>query len=154
MSVVAVSCVAAWLGIAAFFSFGVAPLVFNVMERTAAGQVVAAVLPRYYITGLGLCAIALVVYVAQAVSGRTGRLRPLLGVVLCAAMIGMLAWAAAGVMPRAEAARRTRDSTAFARAHRESMALNGATMAAAAAVLVLEGLRRGSKEARAPRRPR
>jgi uncharacterized protein DUF4149 len=53
MTVVAVSCVAAWLGIIAFFSFGVAPLVFNVMERTAAGQVVAAVLPRYDITGVG-----------------------------------------------------------------------------------------------------
>jgi hypothetical protein len=47
MNVVAVSCVSAWLGITAFFSFGVAPLVFNVMERTAAGQVAAAELPRY-----------------------------------------------------------------------------------------------------------
>ena len=154
MTVIVVACVAAWLGIMAFFSFGVAPLVFNLMERTAAGQVVAAVLPRYYITGLGLCAIALVVYVAQAVSGRAGRLRPLLGAVLCGAMIGMLAWAAAVVTPRAEAARRTRDSTAFARAHRESMTLNGATMVAAAAVLVLEGLRRGAKVKRAPRPPR
>jgi hypothetical protein len=154
MTVVAVACVAAWLGITAFFSLGVAPLVFNVMERTAAGQVVAAVLPRYYITGLGLCAVALVVYAAEAVSGRAGRVRPLLGVALCAAMVGMLAWAAAVVMPRAEAARRTRDDTAFARAHRASMTLNGATMAAAAAVLVLEGLRRAPQAARAPRRPR
>ena len=154
MNVVAVACVGAWLGIMAFFSFGVAPLVFNVMERTAAGQVVAAVLPRYYITGLGLCAIALVVYVAQAVSGRAGRRRPLLGVVLCAAMIGMLAWAAAVVMPQAEAARRSRDHTAFARAHRSSVTLNGVSMLAAVATIALEGFRRTPKAARTPRRPR
>jgi uncharacterized protein DUF4149 len=154
MMVVAVSCVAAWLGIMAFFSFGVAPLVFNVMERTAAGQVVAAVLPRYYITGLGLCAVAFVVYAAQAVGGSAGRLRPLLGVALCAAMIGMLAWAAAVVMPQAEAARRARDDAAFARAHRTSVTLNGITMLAAVATLGLEGFRRAPKAARGPRPPR
>jgi hypothetical protein len=154
VSVVAVTCVAAWLGIMAFFSFGVAPLVFTVMERTAAGQVVAAVLPRYYVTGLGLCAIALVVSVAQAVSGRGGRARPLLGAVLCAAMMGMLAWAAAVVMPQADAARRGRDDTAFARAHRRSVTLNGATMLAALAILALEGFRRAPTAVRSPRPPR
>jgi hypothetical protein len=154
MSIVAVACVAAWLGITAFFSFAVAPLVFTLVERAAAGQVVAAVLPRYYVTGLGLCAIALVAYVAQAMSGRQGRLRPLVGVALCAAMIGMLAWASLVVMPRAEIARRTRDDTGFARAHRSSVTLNTATMVTALAVLVLEGVRRAPKASRAPRRPR
>ena len=149
MSVVAVSCVAAWLGIAAFFSFGAAPLAFNVMERTAAGQVVAAVLPRYYITGLGLCAVALVVYAAQTASARAGRVRPLVGLVLCAAMIGMLAWAAVVVMPEAEAARRSRDHSAFARAHRSSVTLNGITMLAAVAALALEAFRpKGVRTAR------
>jgi hypothetical protein len=138
----------------AFFSLGVAPLVFSLVERTAAAHVVAAVLPRYYITGVGLCAIALVIYVAQAVSGRAGRLRPLLAVVLCAAMIGMLAWAAAVVAPRAEAARRSRDDSAFARAHRAAVTLNSVTMAAALAVLVLESVRRTPTAARAPRRLR
>lgn len=78
MSVVAVSCVAAWLGITAFFSFGVAPLAFNIMERTAAGQVVAAVLPRSYITGLGLCAVALAG--VEERHGFAGALRALGGV--------------------------------------------------------------------------
>ncbi|HUF92019.1 MAG TPA: DUF4149 domain-containing protein [Candidatus Limnocylindria bacterium] len=154
MTVVAVACIAAWLGIMAFFSFGVAPLAFAMMERTAAGQVVAAVLPRYYITGLGLCAVALVVYAAQAAGGRGGRLRPLAGVVLCAAMMGMLAWAATVLTPQAEAARRTRDDIAFARAHRASVTLNGVTMLAAVAVLALEGVRRAPKAARPPGRPR
>ncbi|MEX2148114.1 MAG: DUF4149 domain-containing protein [Candidatus Rokuibacteriota bacterium] len=154
MTVLAVACVAGWLGIMAFFSFGVAPLAFAMMERTAAGQVVAAVLPRYYITGLGLCAVALVAYAAQAVGGRGGRLRPLAGVVLCAAMMGMLAWAATVLTPRAEAARRARDDTAFARAHRASVTLNGMTMLAAVAVLALEGVRRAPKTARPEPRPR
>ncbi len=150
MTVVAVACVAAWLGIMAFFSFGVAPLAFALMERTAAGQVVSAVLPRYYITGLGLCAVALVVYAAQAAGGRAGRLRPLAGVVLCAAMMGMLAWAATVLTPQAEAARRARDDVGFARAHRASVTLNGITMLAAVAVLVLEGVRRAPKAGRPP----
>jgi hypothetical protein len=154
MSVVAVARVAAWLGIMAFFSFGVAPLVFGVRERTAAAHVVSAVLPRYYATGLGLCAIALVVYVAQAVSGRARRWRPLLGGVLCAAMIGLVAWAAVVVAPQAEAARRRRDDTAFARAHRSSVTLNGATMAAGLALLVIEAFRRTPTGPRAPQRPR
>jgi hypothetical protein len=145
MSVLPVACVAAWLGIMAFFSFGVAPLVFGVMERTAAGHVVRAVLPRYYATGLGLCAIALVVYVAQAVSDRADRWRPLLNVVLCAAMIGLLAWAAAVVTPQADAARRHRDDTGFARAHRSAVTVNGATMATAFALLVIEAFRRTPK---------
>lgn len=152
MSVVAVSCLAAWLGISAFFSFGVAPLAFNVMERSAAGQVVAAVLPRYYITGLGLSAVALLVYVAQAARARAGRVWPLAGIVLCAAMIAMLAWAAVVVMPEAEAARRSRDNSAFARAHRSSVTLNGITMLAAVAALALEAFRpKGVRTARRPR---
>lgn len=148
MTVVAVACLAAWLGITAFFSFGVAPLVFSVMERTAAGQVVAAVLPRYYISGLGLCAIAFLAYVARALGGHAGRLRPLLGAALCGAMVGMLAWAAVVVLPQAESARRARDDRAFARAHRASVQLNGLTMLAGAAALALEGFRRAAKGGR------
>ena len=152
MSVVAVACVAAWLGIMAFFSLGVAPLVFDLMERTAAGHVVSAVLPRYYITGLGLGAIALVTYVARMLSGRPGRTRAVLGIVLCTVMMGLVAWAAAVVTPQAEAARRQRDDAAFARAHRASVAVNGATMAAALALLVIEAFT--PMGTRAPRRLR
>ena len=42
----AVVSVAAWLGIMAFFSFEVAPVVFKTIDRAIAGQAVAAVLPR------------------------------------------------------------------------------------------------------------
>jgi hypothetical protein len=144
----AVVAVAGWLGIMAFFSFGVAPLVFKTIDRAVAGEAVAAVLPRYYDWGLVLCGTALVALIIQTVSGSEGRLRPLVGAALCGAMCGLLVWASTVVMPRAEAARRARDDEAFARAHRASVQLNSATMLAGAALLVLETLSRPARRDR------
>src|SRR2546422_4357000 len=79
----AVVAIAGWLGIMAFFSFGVAPLVFRTIDRAVAGQAVAAVLPRYYDWGLVLCGMAVVACVVQVLSGREGRARPLIGGALC-----------------------------------------------------------------------
>lgn len=140
--------VAAWLGIMAFFSFGVAPLVFRTIDRAVAGQAVAAVLPHYYGWGIALCAVALAAAVVQVLSGREGRLRPLVSAALCGAMLGLLVWSSAVVLPHAEAARRTRDDRAFAQAHRASVRLNGATMVAGALLLVIEGLSPGRRRAR------
>jgi hypothetical protein len=144
----AVVAVAGWLGIMAFFSFGVAPLVFRAIDRTVAGQAVAAILPRYYDWGLVLCAIAVAACVIQVVAGGEGRLRPLIGASLCGAMCGLLVWASTAVLPRAEAARRARDDTVFARAHRASVQLNTATMLTGAAFLVLELLSRSAPRGR------
>jgi len=138
----AVVSVAAWLGIMAFFSFEVAPVVFKTIDRAIAGQAVAAVLPRYYRWGLALSGIALVASALQAMSGRSGRLRPLLGTALAALMVTMLVWASAVLMPRAETARRTRDDPVFARAHRASIQVNLVTLGAGVAFLILEGVSR------------
>jgi hypothetical protein len=124
----------------AFFSFAVAPMVFGLVDRTVAGQVVAAVLPRYYVTGLALVGVALVACVALTLRGADGRVGHLVATVLCAAMLGMLVWASAVLLPQAEAARRARDDRAFVRAHRASVTLNGATMAAALALIVVLGV--------------
>lgn len=132
--------VAGWLGIMAFFSFTVAPLVFRTVDRAVAGQAVAAVLPRYYAWGEALCAVALASAVIQVVSGRAGRLRPLASAALCGVMLGLLVWASTAVLPGAEAARRARDDDGFARAHRAAVRLNGATMVVGAVLLVLEAL--------------
>lgn len=137
-----VACVAGWLGIMAFFSFAVAPLVFRTLDRATAGQAVTAVLPRYYQWGLILSAIALVASVLQVLSGKEDRPRPLTGAVLCAVMVAMLVWASTVVMPRAVAARRAGDDSAFARAHRASVQVNLVTLGAGVALLVLEGLSR------------
>src|SRR4030095_11725202 len=66
----AVVAVAAWLGIMAFFSFEVAPVVFRTIDRAIAGQAVTAVLPRYYRWGLALSGVALVASALQAISGK------------------------------------------------------------------------------------
>jgi Domain of unknown function (DUF4149) len=141
-------CVAGWLAISTFFSFAVAPLAFRVIDRGAAGQLVSAVLPRYYDWGVVLCAVALTASAVLAASGRLPRLRALAGVVLCAVMVASLLWASSVVLPRAESARRARDDTAFAREHRSSVQLNGLTMLAGAAVLLLEGLSRPARRDR------
>ena len=141
----AVVAIAGWLGIMAFFSYGVAPLVFRTIDRAVAGQAVDAVLPRYYDWGLVLCGMAVVACVVQVLSGREGRARPLIGGALCGAMCGLLVWAATVAMPRAEAARRAGDDTAFARAHRSAVQLNTAAMLTGAAFLVLEALSRPAR---------
>src|SRR2546428_12119551 len=131
----AVVAIAGWLGIMAFFSFGVAPLVFRKIDRGVAGQAVAAVLPRYYDWGLVLCGMAVVACVVQVLSGREGRARPLIGGALCGGVFGLLVWAGTGAMPRAEAARRAGGGTAVARAHRSAAQLHTAGMLTGAAFL-------------------
>jgi flagellar motor component MotA len=144
----ALACVAAWIGIAAFFSFVVAPLVFQTVDRTAASVAVSAVLPRYYVWGVVLASVALVTYVALAIHRDGGRLGHVVAAALCATMLAGLGGAWLVVLPRAEAARRARADTAFARAHRSAIQLNGLTLAAGAALLVLETFRRGPRRSR------
>jgi hypothetical protein len=146
LRVLVVICIAGWLAISTFFSFAVAPLAFRVIDRGVAGQLVSAVLPRYYDWGIALCAIALTA--SAVVSGMRPRGRALAGVALCGTMLGLLLWASIVVLPRAESARRTRDDAAFALAHRSAVQLNGLTMLAGAAVLLLEALSRPARRDR------
>jgi len=141
-------CIAGWLAISAFFSFAVAPLAFRVIDRTVAGQLVAAVLPRYYDWGVVLCAIAATASAVQAVSGRRPRGRALAGVGLCGLMLCLLLWASIVILPRAESARQVRDDRAFALAHRTSVQLNGLTLLAGAALLLLETFSRSTRRDR------
>ena len=141
-------CIGGWLAISAFFSFAVAPLAFRVIDRAVAGQLVAAVLPRYYDWGVVLCAIALTASAVLTGLGMRPRGRALAGVALCGTMLGLLLWASIVVLPRAESARHARDDSAFALAHRASVQLNGLTMLAGAAVLLLEALSRPARRDR------
>ena len=148
LRVLVVVCIAGWLGISTFFSFAVAPLAFRVIDRSAAGQLVSAALPRYYEWGVVLTVIALIASAAPAASGYGPRVRALVSTALCAAMLGLLLWASLVVLPRAESARRSRDDTAFALAHRASIQLNGLTLLGGAAVVVLEAFSRPARRAR------
>ena len=125
-----------------------APLAFRTIDRTVAGQLVAAVLPRYYDWGVVLCAVALITAAILAVSGPRPRWRALVGVALCGAMVGLLLWASVVLLPRAEAARRGRDDSAFALAHRSSVQLNGLTMLAGVGVLLLATFSRPARRDR------
>jgi hypothetical protein len=136
----AVSCVAAWLGIMAFFSFVAAPGVFRAVDRRVAGEAVAALLPGYYRWGLVLCALAVVTLLVLAAASRAGRLRHLTSAGLAGVMVVVLAWALAVTLPTADAARRAREDQSFAVAHRSAVRLNLLVMACAAAVLALQAL--------------
>ena len=143
LTVIAVACVGAWLGIVCFFSFAVAPTLFRMVERTTAGEAVAVVLPRYYTSGLVLSAVALVALLlrlARESGGARGA-----GVVSCvvaAILVGVLAWSLWALLPGAEAARRARDDTAFAASHRRAVSLNLAAMVCCVALLGVEAVRR------------
>lgn len=143
LTVIAVACVGAWLGIVSFFSFAVAPTLFRIVEGTAAGEAVAVVLPRYYTAGLvlgGVALLALLLRLARQPGG--ARRAGLVSCLLAAILVAVLAWSLFALLPRAEAARRARDDTAFAASHRQAVSLNLAAMVCSLAVLVAEALRR------------
>lgn len=137
----ALACVAGWLGVQAFFSLGVAPVVFRVIDRAAAGDAVSAVLPRYYLWGAILTAVALLGNGLALWRGRD-RLRDSVASALCALMLASVLWAWLLVLPQAEAARRSRSDTAFVQAHRRAVQLNGLTLLAGAVVVVVAIVRR------------
>ncbi len=49
----------AWVGSILFFSFGVAPIIFGVLDAEAGGKFVRALFPRYYLWGVISSAVAL-----------------------------------------------------------------------------------------------
>lgn len=136
----AVTCVAAWLGIMAFFSFVAAPGVFRAMDRRVAGEAVSALLPGYYRWGLVLSALAAATLLAIAVASHVGRRRHLASAVLAGVMVIVLAWTLAVTFPTADAARQARQDQSFALAHRSAVRLNVLVMVCAVAVLALQAL--------------
>jgi hypothetical protein len=153
MRLLAGAVVLAWLAIMAFFAGIVAPAAFSALDREAAGRLVAAVFPRYYLIGAVLGGLAVVSLGAPALLGR-GRPGDGLGLVLLLGMLGATLYAWLVVLPAAHAAREAAraagavlgtaspEAMAFARLHRLSTALNGVTMLAGVLFLVLSGLRR------------
>ncbi len=143
--------VALWLGIMGFFAFVVAPAAFATLDREAAGRLVGAVFPRYYLAGAVLGALALAVLVGQRLRD-TGRPWDWLGVALVLAMLALTLYAWLMVLPAAQAAREAMrhaptgaaqvEAVSFSRLHRLSTVLNGAVMLAGVAFVVFEASRR------------
>jgi uncharacterized membrane protein len=145
--------VSVWLGAMGFFAFVMAPIAFSVLEREAAGRLVAAVMPRYHwmSVGLGLLALA-------GVIGRSRREAPALldrvpGVLLLV-MLALTLYSLFVVLPEIEPLRvfarsafgrggpPSPEALRFARLHRLSTALSLAVMVSGMAVVALEALRR------------
>ncbi len=115
-----------------------------------AGAAVAALLPRYSVTGIVLAAIALVVFVARTVRLR-GRWPETLAAVLAAAIVATLGWQLVVTLPDAELARQMRDDRAFVVAHRRAVRQNGAAMLAAVLALAVQAVSGAGPSRRRPR---
>jgi hypothetical protein len=133
--VLTIASAAGWLAVMCFFSFFVAPLVFSAVDRPTAARVVPMVLLRYYWFGAALSALALACAVVR------GLRRHVAIATLCAMMLALIGYSLGWLVPAVEAARLANDQIAFVRTHRLSVALNLATMLAAALILVLEAVR-------------
>ena len=143
--------VALWLGIMGCFAFVVAPAAFGALDREAAGRLVGAIFPRYYLIGAVLGALALAALIAHRARG-AGRTLDWLPLALVLLMLAFTLYAWLVVLPAAHAAREAMrgappaqariEAPGFARLHRLSTILNGAVMLAGAAFVALEAARR------------
>ena len=113
-----------------FFAAVMAPLVFTRLPATTAGPFIRQVFPVYYLWVLGFAALAAVALAAQ---------RPIDAAAM-AAVAALTLWLRQGLMPRINQLSDAGESAAFARAHRLSVVLNMAQLAAALGVLVRVGV--------------
>ena len=131
-----------WIGMMTFLSFVVAPTVFGVLDAPQAGDVVAAIFPRYYAVGviLGIAAVAAALFLRARSERPRAWTLTVLALVLA---VASAAWAGAAVHPQARRLRAALHSPAateelrsdFARLHRTAVALNLIAMLAAATSL-------------------
>lgn len=152
LKVLTLSCVSIWVGAMAFFSLIVAPAAFSVLDRESAGHLVTTVFPRYYVFGLVLGVLALAGLVGQlaaraAVEGLWGSLA------LVLLMLILTSYALLVLLPQSEAARAAMraagalrgsaapEALAFARLHRWAVVLNGLTLLAGLALVLVEAVR-------------
>jgi Domain of unknown function (DUF4149) len=135
---------AAWLGSVLFFSFSVAPIIFQVLGAEAGAKFVRALFPRYYLWGAISGAVALPAFVAGPLCYQEYR-GPMVGLQALVMIGGILAmlYGANSLTP---AINRARDGgpagqELFKRLHRRAVWLNGLTMVLGLALLVAFVLR-------------
>jgi uncharacterized membrane protein len=119
-----------WIGSIIFFSFVVAPTVFNVLQPAEAGKVVRAVFPKYYLVGIvcGLVAIGSLLLLPASRSAWVDVVRP--EVPLLAMMVAINMYARQSLTPRINLARDAdeADKPRFDQLHRQSVILNGVVL--------------------------
>jgi hypothetical protein len=132
-----------WIGAIVFFSFVIAPSLFQTLPAETAGRVLSVVFPRYYLLGLVAGAIAVPTALALGfLSQRRGRWLGMAGVMVL--MVAMAGYAAGVIVPRTDALRPhlahgpEPDAMAqveFQRLHRQAVVLNAATLLCGLGVL-------------------
>ena len=134
----------AWLGAILFFSFGVAPIIFRVLEASQAARFVRALFPRYYAWGATSATIALASYTGGVLVRPEYRgawamvqISLLLGGVLINLYCGNV------LTPRINAARDSGPGQArrFDRLHSRSVRLNGLMLLAGIFLVVAHASR-------------
>jgi len=124
-----------WLGSIVFFSFVAAPALFDELGEERAGDAVNVVFPRYYSFGLGMGAVALLVWAVAPFVAAVPEPPVVADLGVFAAFVANL-YARYRLIPKMDAA----GSDAFARYHKQSVGLNLVALvglAAAFAVLHL-----------------
>lgn len=134
----------AWLGAILFFSFGVAPIIFTVLEPSQAARFVRRLFPRYYAWGATAAAIALASFTSGALIWPAHRgpwalaqILLLLGVVLINLYCGN------ALTPRINRARDAGpgQSERFDRLHRLSVRLNSVMLLAGVVLIGIHASR-------------
>jgi len=126
LDAVALLALALLFGGMGFFAAVMAPLVFTRLPATTAGPFIRQVFPVYYLWVLGCAGLAALALIAQ---------RPLDAVVM-ALVAALTIWLRQWLMPRINRLSDAGETAAFNRAHRLSVVLNLAQLAAAAGVLL------------------
>jgi uncharacterized membrane protein len=129
----------AWVGSILFFSFVVAPIIFQVLTADAGAKFVRALFPRYYTWGAISGAIALPAYLGVPLSFQEFR-GPIVAVQSLMIVTGTLImlYAANSLTPAINAARDAGPSgkPRFDRLHRRSVGLNGFVLILGVALLI------------------
>jgi len=138
VDIVATGSVGIWLGSIVFFSFVVAPRVFDVLERERAGDVVNSIFPAYYVLGSLFGVLAFGAGVVRGVVDSFGMYLGLYFTSLAVAVV-LAVFSRAYLVPRIEGTDRSRDDgdpDAFERYHSASVKLNSVMLVTVAAALV------------------
>ena len=147
---------AAWVGSVAFFSFGVAPILFRVLGAEAGSKFARALFPRYYVWGATAGAIALPAVVCGPMTYPELR-GPAVGVQAMFVMAGTLIMLYCGnaLTPAMNAARDAGPvaSATFHRLHRRSVWLNAAALLIGVGLLIAFAARSGARSGGIVERP-
>jgi MFS family permease len=134
----------AWVGSVLFFTFGVSPIIFDVLGDQAGGRFVRALFPRYYLWGAIAGAIALPSFVARSLCYQEFR-GPMVGVQAMVILAGILSMLYGGnsLTPAINQAREAGSpgQRRFEQLHRRAVGLNAFVLIVGLGLVIAFALR-------------